>query len=648
MSEILNNGQALVGLVGDPVAPAAPFIYTVMDQIIGPIALNGTTSSSQPTLSGRGVPGDIVTVYDRGVPIGSVAVLFSGNWTMKPVVPLTNGAHDLTATQTDLAGTTSAASAHFTFTVQSPPAPTFLTLSERTENGLGMVGEGGTTHDVNPALVFVAIVGNTYTLYDNGTLVGTMVATKSTTAWVLPNLADGAHNLNLTYATDAGTSEPLTLGFNVSGVSNAPVITGVVAADGPLEGNVAAGGLSTDGHPTINGTGHAGDTINVYDGAKLLGATLIDTTGHWSFKAETALANGAHSLTATETNVSGTSVASAAYPLSVTYIMITAVYDAQNHLVANGGTTQGAITVTGWISDASIGANGTNVFVQGGNMGGYWNKMFELPLTVVGNTFSVVVSKDSFTGQNVEQFLTSGTFSLGVQAWGSMGTVMTMSDPRLAYTITDDFTAKLATIAATHVDTSSAVDDTTLLAVHASASPVATQAEHHAVVGEHDTFKGTTGNAAVDLNVDPATYFKAATAHIQGGTDGVTTMHLTGDHQVLDLTSLSGATAAAKVSGIETIDLGGAHNMLKLSLVDVLNLAEPDLFQKDGKQQMLVNGSNGDSVDLSNSHVAGVTDGQWMQEGTAVVGGVTYNVYEHSGAYAELLVQQGVQTALHA
>src|SRR5260370_24762129 len=88
--------------------------------------------------------------------------------------------------------------------------------------------------------------------------------------------------------------------------------------------------------------------------------------------------------------------------------------------------------------------------------------------------------------------------------------------------------------------------------------------------------------------------------------------------------------------------------MQKLSLVDVLSLAEPDLLQTDGKQQMLVNGSNGDSVDRSNSHVEGVADGQWMPEGTAVVGGVTYNVYEHSGAHAELLVQQGMQTALHA
>ena len=86
---------------------------------------------------------------------------------------------------------------------------------------------------------------------------------------------------------------------------------------------------------------------------------------------------------------------------------------------------------------------------------------------------------------------------------------------------------------------------------------------------------------------------------------------------------------------------------MKLSLTDVLNLGETDLFQKDGKQQMMVNGSNGDTVDLSNAHVAGLAEGEWQQHGTTQVGGVTYNVYEYSGVQAELLVQQGVQIATH-
>jgi hypothetical protein len=176
------------------------------------------------------------------------------------------------------------------------------------------------------------------------------------------------------------------------------------------------------------------------------------------------------------------------------------------------------------------------------------------------------------------------------------------------------------------------------------------QVDHHTVVGTHEAFIGSTTNAheTVDLNVDPASYFKEATAHIEGAKGGaIDTLHLTGDHQILDLTSLTGKTAAAKISGIEVIDLGGHENTLKLSLVDVLNLGEVDLFQQDGKQQLMVNGKEGDMVDLSNSHIAGLAEGEWEQHGTTQVGGVTYNVYEHSGAHTELLIQQGVQIVVH-
>jgi large repetitive protein len=175
------------------------------------------------------------------------------------------------------------------------------------------------------------------------------------------------------------------------------------------------------------------------------------------------------------------------------------------------------------------------------------------------------------------------------------------------------------------------------------------QPVHQTEVSGQGVFKGTAGgNEVVSLSADPAAYFKQATAHIEGAKGGaVDTLHLTGDHQILDLTSLTGKTAAANISGIEAIDLGGHANTLKLSLVDVLNLGETDLFQKDGKQQMMVNGSDGDKVDLSNSHIAGLAEGEWEQHGTAQVGGVTYNVYEHSGAHSELLVQQGVTIVVH-
>jgi len=179
----------------------------------------------------------------------------------------------------------------------------------------------------------------------------------------------------------------------------------------------------------------------------------------------------------------------------------------------------------------------------------------------------------------------------------------------------------------------------------ASAHDDSTTATHH-TVDANGAFTGTTANETVDLNVDPQAYFAQASAHVAGG-GGIDTIALSGSHQILDLTSLTGKTAAAKVSGVEVFDLGGHQNTLKVSLLDVLNLGEKDLFVHDGKQQIAVKGAAGDTVDLSNAHVAGAADGQWAQHGTAQVGGVTYAVYEHSGAHVELLVQQGVATTVH-
>ena len=74
--------------------------------------------------------------------------------------------------------------------------------------------------------------------------------------------------------------------------------------------------ITNDNTPTLTGTAEANATVKVFDGATLLGSAVANGSGAWSYTAA-ALANGAHSLTATATDAAGnTGVASAA--LSVT------------------------------------------------------------------------------------------------------------------------------------------------------------------------------------------------------------------------------------------------------------------------------------------------------------------------------------------
>ena len=66
---------------------------------------------------------------------------------------------------------------------------------------------------------------------------------------------------------------------------------------------------------TLNGTAVAGSTVNLYDGATLIGTTAANAGGAWGFTTST-LSNGTHSFTATDTASGVTSAASA--PLAIT------------------------------------------------------------------------------------------------------------------------------------------------------------------------------------------------------------------------------------------------------------------------------------------------------------------------------------------
>jgi hypothetical protein len=130
---------------------------------------------------------------------------------------------------------------------------------------------------------------------------------------------------------------------------------------------------------------------------------------------------------------------------------------------------------------------------------------------------------------------------------------------------------------------------------------------------------------------------------INGG-GGVDTLKLTGANQTLDLTS---AALHGKLQSVEIIDLTGTgDNTLKLSVDDVLELGEKDLFHTNGRLQVMVKGNQGDSVILSDMLPNGMDVGDWMPAGAVTVDGVVYNVLQFSGLSAELLVQEGVSVEL--
>jgi hypothetical protein len=74
------------------------------------------TTNTTPTFTGTGEAGDLLTLYDGTMAIGTATVAADGTWSVT-TSSLANGLHTITARETDLADNTSAPSAAFPLTI---------------------------------------------------------------------------------------------------------------------------------------------------------------------------------------------------------------------------------------------------------------------------------------------------------------------------------------------------------------------------------------------------------------------------------------------------------------------------------------------------------------------------------------------------
>lgn len=449
----------------------------------------------------------------------------------------------------------------------APAAPWHLDLIDHSMSNYADYGNGSTLHDATPGLVFPTEVGIIYSLYDNGALIGTMVATGTITNWTVPTqLFNGVHDLAIMGTNAAGQNSPqVHISFTVDAGPVAPRFTGMVdhTISNYAEADITK--VTHDVNPSIVLRGTAGDTLNVFEGGHLLG-TVVMTEGVALFTLPT-MSTGVHNLSITESNASGTSV-----PTHLTLTVQAPVAPTSPSLL---GMIDHTVDNNFNFNPGELSNDPNPTVVLTAKVGDV--------LTVTDN--NVVIGSIVATAEQMSwtlPTLSNGVHTLKITESNSVGT----SDP---------LTLKLTVYADGALVPADTTPDTPQPAADTSV---------HTAVGLHDAFVATGDHQTVDLNVDPAAYFKQSTAHIAGGEAGVHTLHLTGSHEVLDLTSLTGKTAAAKISGIEVIDLGGHANSVSLSIVDVLNLGQTDLFQYDGNKQMIVNGSAADTVDLLHAKVA--------------------------------------------
>ncbi|WP_241189367.1 Ig-like domain-containing protein [Pseudomonas chlororaphis] len=353
----------------DTQAPTQPVRVVATDDQgaqVGPIAQNGVTDDAIPTFSGSGAEsGALVKLYDNGVVIGSTTVDASGNWSYTASTALAGGAHAITATLTDKAGNTSVASEALNFSVETGEVVISIVKAIDNVGSIqGDVASRGLTDDATPTLVGTATAGALVTVSEAGKVLGSVTADASGNwSLELSTQTEGLHTYTAVARNGAGTegSADFMLDIDLTAPS-VPGVSGAFDDVGVYQGQLAQNGFTDDTTPTLTGSGNAGDTIKVYDNGTLLGSVTVSAEGAWSFTPSTPLAQGAHSLTATQSDAAGNeSVASAAVSFTVdttaptATVQITAI-DQDTDVPGDFITSDTSLSLFGTLSTA-LGAN---------------------------------------------------------------------------------------------------------------------------------------------------------------------------------------------------------------------------------------------------------------------------------------------------
>ncbi|MFZ5441865.1 MAG: Ig-like domain-containing protein, partial [Myxococcota bacterium] len=273
----------------DTRAPAAPVVTRP--------ANGSVTDDTTPELGGTAEPLTTVAVFVDGLQLGTAAVDVDGRWSLTPSSPLALGMHTVTATSTDRAGNTSSTSTAASFTIVAPGSTPFVLAP----------APGSSTSDATPLISGTATPGATVEALVDGVVVCTAVATNSGAWSCAPTtpLTEGRHDV--TAREQGATTTSPAVPFVVDTIAPA---TPTISSPQP---NAHTGAL-----PTLSGTAEPGARVEVkVDGAPVC-VTLADATGAWSCVPPTPLSMGAHTVSATATDVAGnTSMPAGPVPFTV-------------------------------------------------------------------------------------------------------------------------------------------------------------------------------------------------------------------------------------------------------------------------------------------------------------------------------------------
>ena len=307
--------------------------------------------TSNDALTGTADANATVTLTEGSTVLGSTTANASGVWAFTPT-GLAQGAQTVTASETNAAGLTGSSSLTFTYDTTAPTVTEALAHSTGANNVTS-----------NDALTGTADANATVTLTEGSTVLGSTTA-NATGVWAFTptGLAQGSQTITASETNAAGLTGSSSLTFTYD--TTAPTVTEALAH--------STGTNNVTSNDALTGTADANATVTLTEGSTVLGSTTANASGVWAFT-PTGLAQGAQTMTASETNAAGLTGSSSltfTYDTTAPTVTIALAHDRRpNNITSNDaltGTADANATVT--LSEGSTVLGSTTA-----NASGVWS-----------------------------------------------------------------------------------------------------------------------------------------------------------------------------------------------------------------------------------------------------------------------------------
>ncbi|MCP5014893.1 MAG: hypothetical protein GY938_06355, partial [Ketobacter sp.] len=386
----------------DTTAPSVPVVSAITTDTN--VATDEVTSDTTLEFSGTADANVTIEVFIDAVSIGSTSSDGAGNWSFDHTgTSLAAATYSVTATASDVAGNTSAASSTLNVTVDTaaPAAPAVTAISNDTGSADGI------TSDTTLAISGTSEADALVTVLVGGGSVGTTSANGSG-AWSFDYtgtaLSEGSYAINATATDLAGNTSAASSTFNVAidtSVPNTPVVSGITS-----DTNNSSDGVTSDTTLVIYGTSDASANIAVYLDAGLIGSATADGSGDWTFDyTGTSLSDASYNITAVASDTAAnTSAVSSVFSLTIDSSApaapaVTAITsDTGNNsdgvtsddTLVFSGTAEASATITVFVDAVSVGTATSNG-------GGAWS--YDYSSTSLGDgSYSITATATDLAG----------------------------------------------------------------------------------------------------------------------------------------------------------------------------------------------------------------------------------------------------------